>query len=222
MSEPADDWKDDLLDDFLRWIDDCTDCDAPGSEPAPPEPDLRDLYAEFAALRQETRLQNREQARAGRELARAAERYDAAVGSMTQYERDLAVFARHAARSAENDCLRSILDLHDVLARGLAAATELVNRRGLLFRPPRGLDGIVQGYGIALRRFDRTLSGFGVVRLQATGQPFDPRTMHAVEIRQVEGVQDGIVLDEQRCGYVRDADVLRLADVVVNRPGSEG
>ncbi len=92
MSEPGEDWKRQALEDFRRWLD------AVGDEPPEPEEpntadcDLRDLFAEFAALRQEIRLQNREQARAGRELAAAAERYDAATGREERGDETLAAF----------------------------------------------------------------------------------------------------------------------------------
>ena len=66
-------------------------------------------------------------------------------------------------------------------------------------------------------RFDRLLSRFDVRRVQTVGQPFDARVMHAVEARRVDRVGDGEVVDELRSGFVRHDDVLRLADVVVNR-----
>ena len=217
MTEPGTDWKDGILDDFRCWIHACSQADTTGFEPSPSEPDLRDLYAEFAALRQELRLQNREQAKAGRELARAAERYDTAVESMTVHGRELTAFEQRATRAAENRCLRSMLDLYDVLARGLAAAEEVSKRRGFLVRYPRGIDGVAEGYGIALRRFDRMLSGFGVVRLETIGKLFDPRVMHAVEVRRVDNAPDGFVVEELQCGYIRDDEVLQLAEVIVNR-----
>ncbi len=217
MNEPDHDWRDRVLEDFRRWIGELVETEPPDEAARPAEPDLYGLYAELAALRQEIRLQNREQARAGKELARAAERYDGAVKSMSLRERDLAAFEQRAAREAENRCLRSILDVRDGLARGHAAASEVGNRRGFLLRQPRGIDGIAEGYGIALRRFDRMLAGFGVDRLKTTGQPFDPRTMQATEIRQVSVLADGVVVEELRSGFMRGEDLLRLAEVAVNR-----
>ena len=67
------DWKERALEDFREWLDDLPgpaedggeDEDAEGGVGEPHAIDLRDLFAEFAALRQEVRLQNREQSRAG-------------------------------------------------------------------------------------------------------------------------------------------------------------
>ncbi len=217
MSEPGDGWKRRALEDFGRWLDELGDESGDVENGAPPAPDLHDLFAELAALRQEIRLQNREQSKAGRELAQAAARYDGAAASMKRREDDLAALERRVSREAENRCLRSVLEVRDALARGLEAATELRERPGLFRRPPRGIRGVAEGYEMALRRFDRILSGFGVRRVQTAGEPFDARTMHAAEVRRVERVENGMVVEELLGGYTRDEVVLRLADVAVNR-----
>ena len=219
MSERSGDWKQRALDDFRQWLDDVAedspDLDAEDQEP--PECDLRDLFAEFAALRQEIRLQNREQSKAGRELAKAAAGYETAAQLIHRREDDLAAFEKRITREAENRCLRSVLEVRDTLMRGREAAARLRERPGLFWRPPRGIAGVVDGYEMAVRRFDRMLSRFGVRLLQTTGHPFDSRTMHAMETRRVELAKDGVVVEELLSGFMRDGEVLRLADVAVNR-----
>ena len=61
------------------------------------------------------------------------------------------------------------------------------------------------------------LSQFGVQRLRTTGQPFDARTMRAIEIRHDRVAESGVVVGELLSGFVRDGEVLRLADVAVNQ-----
>ena len=217
MSEPDGDWKRRALEDFGHWLDELEEDAGDGGTGISPEPDLRDLFAELAALRQEVRLQNREQSKAGRELAQAAARYDGAAELMKRREDDLAAFETRVSREAENRCLRSVLEVRDALVRGLEAATALRERPGLFRRLPRGIRGVAEGYEIALRRFDRMLSGFGVERLRSAGQPFDARTMHAAEVRRVAGVGSGMVVEELLSGYTRGGDILRLAEVAVNR-----
>jgi len=58
---------------------------------------------------------------------------------------------------------------------------------------------------------------FGVERLRTAGRPFDARTMHAAEVRRVAGTGSGMVVEELLSGYTRDGDILRLAEVAVNR-----
>ena len=94
MSEPGGDWRQRALDDFRQWLDAAVEQPPGDGEPEAADHDLRDLFAEFAALRQEIRLQNREQARAGRELAAAAERFDATAGQVERGDETLAAFER--------------------------------------------------------------------------------------------------------------------------------
>ena len=221
MNERHGDWKERALEDFRDWLDDLPGPaegeDEAGGAGESHEVDLRDLFAEFAALRQEVRLQNREQARASRELAKAAESYETAARLTRRREDDLAAFERRIVTEAENRCLRSVLEVHDALVRGRDAAVALRERRGLLRRPVRGVAGVVEGYELALRRYDRMLARFGVRRLRTVGCPFDSRTMHAMEVRRIEQAGDGEVVEELLGGFARGGDVLRLAEVAVNR-----
>ena len=232
----AGDWKERALDDFRRWLDELEEIPPAGAEQEPPSCDLHDLFAELAALRQEVRLQNREQSRAGRELANAAARYDAIDRTTRRRDEELAALERRVARAAEDRCLLSVLDLRDALVRGRQAARKLrkagkqasktagkqAGRKRALRRKPfrrllPAIAGVVDGYELALRRCDRALAGYGVRAVPALGGRFDARTMHAVETRRVADREDGAVVDEFVSGFVRDGEVLRLAEVAVNR-----
>ena len=222
MSEPGGDWKQRALDDFRQWLDTAGEEPPAHGESDAGDCDLRDLFAEFAALRQEIRLQNREQARAGRELAAAAERYDTAARQAARCDETLAAFEQRVSRTAEDRCLLQTLEVRDALVRGRDAAVRLRDRPRLFTRPPRGAAGVVEGYELAISRFDRVLSRFDVRPVQTVGRPFDGRVMHAVEARRVGRIDDGVVVEELRSGFVRRDDVLRLADVAVNRRHEEG
>jgi hypothetical protein len=226
------DWKQQALEEFRQWLDSMT-----ASSPAPEQEqeqgtapcDLRDLFAELAALRQEVRLQNREQSRAGRELANAASRYDAIEQVLARRDEELAAFEARVSRAAENRCLLPVLDLRDALVRGRDAAVGLrkagtKGRKGrrkgarkLLRRMQPGIAGVIEGYELAIRRCDRMLAQFGVGGLPTVGASFDARTMHAVDTRQVKQHAEGVVVEEYVSGFVRDGAVLRLAEVAVNR-----
>lgn len=217
MNERSDDRRARILADFSRWLDELPEGPGDSGEVDQPDPDLRDIFAEMAALRQEVRIQNREQSKAGRELAQAAERFDSMFALMKRHSEELAAFEKRISRQSENTCLRTFLEVRDALDRGLEAAMELRNRHGLFRRPPRGIRGVTEGYEIAIRKFDRMLSQFGVQRLRTTGQPFDARTMRAMETRHDGAAESGVVVGELLSGFVRDGEVLRLADVAVNQ-----
>ena len=116
MNERDDDWKQDVLEDFRRWLAGVTEEEAGAADHEPPECDLRDLFAELAALRQEVRLRNREQSRAGRELAKAADLYETVTHPVRRHEEDLAAFEARIARAAEARCLRGV-EIRDTLER---------------------------------------------------------------------------------------------------------
>ena len=217
MRDTDGDWKQQALEDFRQWLDAASEEPAGPDEPDAAGCDLRDLFAELAALRQEVRLQNREKARAGRKVAAAAERYETAARRATRGDEALAALEARASRTAEDRCLAATLEVRDGLVRGRDVAVRLRDRPRLFRRPPRGVAGIVEGYELAIRRFDRMLSRFDVRRVEAVGQPFDSRVMHAVEARRDDRVVDGLVVGELRSGFVRGDAVLRLADVAVNR-----
>lgn len=215
--EPGGDWKRQALEDFRQWLDALgEDAPEPG-EPDAVDCDLRDLFAELAALRQEVRLQNREQARANRGLATASAHYETAAREAGGRNEELAAFEKRIAGAAEDRCLVETFDVRDALMRGRDAAARLRARPRLFGRPPRGVDGVVEGYELAIGRFDRMLSRFEVRPVETVGRSFDSRVMHAVEVRRVDGVGDGLVVEELRSGFVRRGDVLRAADVAVNR-----
>ena len=221
------DWKRQALDDFRQWLDAAGE-EAPGhEEPEEPDPDLRGLFAELVALRQEVRVQSREQARAAREMAAAAGRFETAAREAERRREGFETAARgretpaaledRVSRAAEDRCLAGSLEVRDARVRGRDAAVRLRDRPRLFGRPPRGVAGVVEGYDLAIGRFDRMLSRFDVRRVETVGRPFDSRVMHAVEARREEGAGDGVVVEELRTGFVRRDDVLRLADVAVNR-----
>lgn len=221
-------WKERALDDFRRWLDELEEIPPAGAEAETASCDLHDLFAELAALRQEVRLQNREQSRAGRELANAAARYDAIDRTTQRRDEELEALERRVSRAAEDRCLLSMLDLRDALVRGREAARKLrkvgkkAGRKKTLPRKPfrrlqPAIAGVVDGYELALRRCDRTLAQYGANGVPAVGLRFDARTMHAVETRRVADREDGVVVDEFVSGFVRDGEVLRLAEVAVNR-----
>jgi molecular chaperone GrpE len=70
---------------------------------------------------------------------------------------------------------------------------------------------------MTLRRLDRILADRQVVALTAVGRPFDPRTMRAVATVEDQGRDHGVVVEEMRPGFLWGDDLLRPAEVVVNR-----
>ena len=211
------DWKSQALQDFKTWLEDLPDAAAAADGAGEPECDWHTLFAEFASLRQEIRLQNREQARVVRDLEKMADVGQASLDLFRRHTGELSTLEERSRQAAERKCLLPFLDVRDALVRGRDAAARAAGSRSLLRRPPPGMKGVVQGYEMAIQRFDRALAVAGVQVIATVGRGFDAQSMRAVETRRVAGVADGVVVEEFLSGFVRGAEVLRPADVVVNR-----
>lgn len=208
-------WKQKALDDFTAWLAELPAA-APDGEPAPQGVDLYTMLTEFAALRQDIKLQARQQRTTlrGQEslaerLQTIAEQFDARIAHLDRVHDAL-------RRRIEETTVLPFLDIRDALVRGETAARAAARQRGFWRRRSRGIDAVVEGYAMALRRFDRALERLGIQPVAALGQPFDAACMRAVEQRQVRDQAQGIVIEEIAGGFLRAGEVLRTAQVVVN------
>lgn len=181
--------------------------------------DLFTLFTELAALKNEVRLESRQLKVA---LEKFGELFDSLHESNQQLTRELNTqrnASSHAIGDAESKLLLEIVDLRDRLQAGLDTAqgyraTGLARLSGT---PAGFIESLADGMAISLRRTDELLARYRVVPLAAVGQPLDPSTMHANAVESHENKPDGTVLNEVRKGYTRNDDVLRLAEVIVNK-----
>lgn len=204
--------------------------DALAELPEPPEPgaevDLHTLLAEWIALRQEVRLDSR----GGKALR---EELDLAVGGFREgveqvhqgVERLLEPLVRERDRlrdelnsrleAQQTAWVELLLDVRDGLERGAAAAQAA--RRSLGWRgwllPRPVLDGVLDGYSLALRRIDASLESRGVRPIECAGRPVDPERMRVIEVLQRDDLAEGQVVDVVRRGFVCGTRVVRYAEV---------
>jgi molecular chaperone GrpE len=214
-ADPPEQWKQKALDDFTSWLTALPDL-PPDGEPGPQACDLYTLLTEFAALRQEIRLQNRQQ----HTTIRTQEKL---VGQFQEIAEQLNIRIAHLSqvqdaqrRSIEESAVLPFLDIRDALLRGAAAADAAARPRAFWRRAPKGMHAVAEGYALALRRFDRTLDRLGIRPIECVGRPFDAACMRAVEKRRVGDKDQGIVIEQIAGGFTRDSEVLRPAEVIVN------
>lgn len=240
-----DDWKEKALADFRSWLDDLPETPSPGESAGPESCDLFTLLSEFTALRQEIRMQNREQNKGiltvnqfidesrklqtvidsfGEKNQRIADAFSAVTDEFQRFEDRM----RQAFEGKVEDILRTnwkleieksavqpFLDVRDALVRGLKAAQAISEPKGLFRSSAKGVEGVAEGYAMTLRRFDRALSNVGIQPVNAVGKPFDPKIMRAVDSRPGSEGEKGIVIEEQLGGFVRGDEVIRTAEVIV-------
>lgn len=209
-----------LLEQFADSLAQATETPDPGAgEPgSAAPPDLHTLLAEMAALKNEARLQARQARSAVEELHAFGE---ALREHNERLQRDLEqarAAAATARAEAERGLLLGLIDLRDSLQAALAAA-----------QPPRGwaawfggaarlAASLREGSALTVQRVDALLAGHRVRPIAAVGQPLDPHSMRAVAVESSAGQPAGVVLRELRPGYRQGSELLREAEVIVNKP----
>jgi len=214
--------KEQLLDRFRAYLDKLPEATPVESAETDRRTDLYSLFAELAALKNEVRLESR-QVKTALDEFRAV--FETLQASQTQLggELDRARAALpEQRRAALKPVLLELLELRDRLEAGLRV---LQNYRPALLARLLGagrreralLRAITEGQDISLRRLDQILNTQQVAALNVQGQPLDPHTMRAAELDQRPDLANGIVTEELRKGYLWQGELLRLAEVKVNR-----
>jgi molecular chaperone GrpE len=75
----------------------------------------------------------------------------------------------------------------------------------------------IQGVENTLRELTRTLEKFGLTAIEALGKHFDPAYYHAMSQVEREDLEDNIVVEEFRKGYLYRDKVLRPSLVAVSK-----
>ncbi len=81
--------------------------------------------------------------------------------------------------------------------------------------------GLVQGVELTLKELMKTLEKFGLSPIEADGRPFDPSVHHAMSQVVREDVDEKIVVEEFRRGYLLKEKVLRPSLVAVSKKPSQ-
>ena len=171
--------------------------DASGDSGSPAEvPSLKPTYVEEL---------ERKVADKDREIQEYIARYRKAAG---EYEESRLRLRREISKEIERgrrEMLADLLEVVDNLDRALGAA-----------RRAPSPDALLRGVEMVHRQLLGKLEGFGVRRIDAEGQPFDPALHEAVStVPAPTPDHDGLIVGIVRHGYRIGDDVLRPAAVAV-------
>lgn len=212
LLDPAE--KERLIEEFRACLEICEESDEDDNAI-----DLHTLLAEMAALKNEIRLESRQFKNMLEEMRNFG---DALREQNERLNRDLDLAREQAAagkQKAERGLLLDMLDLRDRLQAGVDAG--IAHRTSFFARLVPGemrfADSLGQGLALTLQRVDDTLAGYRVRPLDVIGQPLDPHLMRAVGVEAVTGMPDGVVLREARRGFLHGSELLRTAEVIVNK-----
>jgi len=75
----------------------------------------------------------------------------------------------------------------------------------------------LSGFKMIYGNLSSTLQGYEIVAMDVLNKPFDPNTMEAVLVEEVEGVEPNIVIDVMQKGYIYKGKVIRHAMVKVSK-----
>jgi molecular chaperone GrpE len=127
-----------------------------------------------------------------------------AQADLVNYKKRVAEEIQETRRSATTGVLLRTLSVVDDLERALS-----------LIPDEAVAPGWREGLDLVLKNLNALLEAEGVKRIDAVGQPFDPRESEAVMHEETADVEEGAVVRVFREGYKHRDRVLRAAQVVV-------
>jgi len=209
--------KTELLEDFQEYLRQ----DEVGIFEVDKQPDLSTLLGELSSLKTEVKAESRQ----------FKNTLDTLSSTLDMVKDNNKVLSTELARSAEqqaqqqDEMMRTMLlemvDIYDRLSTGVGG---LQNYQPVttLFKHSRKKDvriieRFTEGQQMTIRRFEQILQGHQVRAIECVGKMLDPVTMSAVETGEDEKHINGIVLEELRKGFLYKEQVLRLAEVKVNK-----
>ncbi len=182
--------------------------------------DLYALFVELAALKNETRISSRhlkgtlDQFRELFDMVRS--NHDTIEETQRRHPAELEKVRGEALRPL----LLELLDLKDRLEAGQRAGAPSNTSIFARFckQEQALLTAIKTGQEMSVRRLEQILAAQQVRPLMAVGRTLDPVQMRAVEVSSDAAVAHGVITEELRKGYLWGEQLLRPAEVIVNRP----
>ena len=209
-----------LLNRFRAYLDELPET-APAEQPDTEQrqTDLFSLFTELAALKNEVRLESRQLKTALDEFRAVFDTLQTSHGQLSDALERARAAQQEQRRAVLRPLLLELLELHDRLEAGLQV---LQNYRPSALswwgkRAKALLAAVEQGQEISLRRLEQLLNAQQVSALEACGKLLDPHTMRAAEVEQRTDMDNGIVTEELRKGFTWEGELLRLAEVKVNK-----
>lgn len=209
--------KNELLEDFQTYLEQ-NNLD---SLAAQPQPDLNSLLSEMTGLKTEVKAE-------ARQFKSTLDTLSSALTTVQEDNKTLAAellaYGQRLEQQQEKlmrTMLLQMVDMYDRLNTGVAVLQNYqpVNRLFKKFRPKdvHFIERFKEGQLMTLKRFEQTLSEHQVRVIDCVGKRLDPVTMSAIETEQDAMQENGIVLQELRTGFLFKDQVLRLAEVKVNK-----
>lgn len=201
--------KNDLLDQFQAYLV------QNNSEAfsAKDQPDLNTLLSEFVELKTEVKAESRQ-------FKNTLDTLSSALNTVQDDNRALAQRLEQQKDQYTRTILLELVDIYDRLHEGMGVLQNYRPIKSMFKRSPKQdinfIKKIEQGQNMTLKHFDKLFQGYQVSRIECINKTFDPTTMNAIETVSEKRMDDGLVVEELRTGFLYNNQVLRLAEVKVN------
>lgn len=147
------------------------------------------------------------------EIARLKNEYLRALAETENVRRRAARDREEASQYAISSFARDMLSVADNLQRALGSVAEDARKQD------PALDVLMSGVELTEKELQTVLDRYGVKRIAALGEPFDPHVHEALYEIPEASVPHGTVLQEVQSGYTIHDRVLRPARVGIARGG---
>ncbi len=182
--------------------------------------DLLTLLNELVALKTEVKIE-------ARQFKTALAGFNSTLDTLTQENSCLSALLDQNQTNNEKSnkaqlrsLLLQVLELRDRIEAGLKVADNYQPKwrfSGFRKRERSVIQGLRDGQELTLKRLDQLLVSYDVCPIDVLDQQLDPNTMHATEVEHVALVETGRVTEELRKGYYWGEEIMRTAEVRVNK-----
>jgi molecular chaperone GrpE len=139
------------------------------------------------------------------ELEEMSEKYLRLYAEFDNYKKRVNKDKEELLKYGQESILYELLTVIDNLDLALKHASDEVST------------GLIQGVEITYKELMKTLEKFGLTRVEAEGKTFDPSVHHAMSQVENGELEENIVVEEYRKGYMLKDKVLRPALVAVSK-----
>ncbi len=186
--------------------------------------DLMSLFRELSGLKNEVRLESRQLKGALDDFRRAFTALDSGQQKLVARLQKNDEQPAKPIPSANTPQVEGLIDLYDRIQAGLQQAPPesgwFARALGIGRRYRQWANGHHRGQDMLLKRIEQLLKQENVIPMDVLHHPFDPHRMKAVGVLCEHAQDEGVVLEEQRTGFLVGDNVLRAAEVIVNKKGT--
>ncbi|MGA1824382.1 MAG: nucleotide exchange factor GrpE [bacterium] len=218
----AENLKSELMAKFHQWLDrqpfDKISQIPSSSRKSNERVSLFTLLSELIALKQETKIANRQLNSGVEQCKKMSENMQQAVETAQRAQNQCGAEITNQKARHIRPLLQGILDIRDRMEQGIIASQKTRSSfMERLVKENKSKNELIEGQQMTLRNLDKLLESFGVSPIDSLGKIFDPYTMQAVEVERCVNKANGLVTEEIRKGFLLHNEVLRFAEVKVNR-----